>query len=253
MNNRFGIGADGLPDAEELHGLGSAAVSLGISAQSAREARAEARSLRAMAERRDRIDAILGRLASCFGFEAAAPEICMTMEQGVELLRRANAGLLSSRTDALTTHDAGRILERAENECCELKQLRDKLAERFDLASLPDKEELQQAARSLNAARRLLMFDGPAKRAMRLFREMSLARSKISTEEAASGIRELIEYCDKSARLTEDEEFKRCLGADWRGVDSDLEPAKSVAGWTAQVFERLAGEGDGRSEARRIS
>ena len=38
----------------------------------------------------------------------------MTMEQGIELLRGADAGLLSSRTDALTTHDAGRILERAE-------------------------------------------------------------------------------------------------------------------------------------------
>ena len=252
MSDRFGIGADELPDAEDLHGLGSAAVSLGISAQSARKARSEARSLCEMAERRERINAILGRLASCFGFEAATPEICMTMERGVELLRGADAGLLSSRTDALTTHDAGRILGRAENECRELKQLRDELVERFDLASLPDKEELQQAVRSLNAARRPLMFDGSAKRAMRLFREMSLVRSKMSTEEAASGIRELIEYRDKSARLAEDEEFKRCLGADWRGVDSDLAPARSVAGWTAEVFERLAGEGDGRSEARRI-
>ena len=252
MNDRFGIGADELPDAEDLHGLGSAAVSLGISARSAREARSEARSLREMAERRDRIDAILGRLANCFGLEAATPEICMTMEQGVELLRGADAGLLSSRTDALTTHDAGRILERAENECRELTQLRNELVKRFDLASLPDREELQQAARSLNAARRLLMFDGSAKRAMRLFREMSLVRSKTSTEEAASGIRELIEYRDKSVRVAEDEEFKRCLGADWRGVDSDLAPAKSVAGWTTEVFERLAGEGDGRSEARRI-
>ena len=205
-----------------------------------------------MAERRDRIDAILGRLANCFGFEAATPEFRLTMEQGVELLQGADARLLSSRTDALTTHDAGRILERAENECRELKQLRDKLVERFDLASLPDRKELQQAARSLNAARRPLLFDGPAKRAMRLYREMSLVRSKTSTEEAASGIRELIEYRDMSARLSEDKEFKRCLGADWRGADSDMASAKRVAGWATEVFQRLAGEGDGRSEARRI-
>lgn len=252
MNDRFGIGADELPDAGDLRGLGRAAVSLGISAQSAREARSEARSSREMAERRDRIDEILKRLARCFGFEAVTPEICLTMEQGVELLQEADAGVLSSRTDALTTHDAGRILERAESECRELKQLRDELVERFDLASLPDREELQQAARSLNAARRPLLFDGPAKQAMRLYREMSLVRSKTSTEEAAGDIRELIEYRDKSARLAGNEEFKRCLGADWRGVDSDMEPARRVAAWTADVFERLAGEGDGRSEARWI-
>ena len=65
-------------------------------------------------------------------------------------------------------------------------------------------------------------------------------------------MRELIEYRDKSARLADDEEFRRRLGADWRGVDSDLAPARRVAGWTAEVFKRLAGEGDGRSETRRI-
>ena len=252
MNDRFGIAADELPDAVDLHGLGSAAVSLGISAQSAREARSQARSLRETAQRREGIDGILGQLAGCFGFEAATPEVCMTMERGVELLQEADTGLLSSRTDALTTQDAGRILERAENECRELTQLRDELVERFDLGSLPGKEELQQAARSLNAARGPMLFDGPAKRAMRLYREISLVRSKTPREEAVKGIREVIEYLDRSARLAEDEEFRRCLGAHWRGADTDMAPARRVADWAAGVFERLAGEGDGRSEARRI-
>ncbi len=252
MNDRYGIGADELPDAEDLHELERAAVSLGISTQSAREARSEARSLREMAERRDRIDAILGRLASCFGFAATTPEICLTMEQCIELLQEADTGLLSSRTDALMTHDAGRILERANNECRKVKQIRDKLVERFDFMSLPAKEELQQATRSLNASRGPLLFDRQARRAMRLYREISLVQSKATRTEAAEGIRELIEYRDMSARLAEDEEFKRCLGADWRGADSDMAPARLVAKWSAEVFQRLAGEGDGRSEARRI-
>jgi len=252
MNDRFGIAADELPDAADLHALGSEAVSLGISAQSAREARSKARSLRETAQRRERIDGILGQLAGCFGFEAATPEICMTMERSIELLQGADAGLLSSRTDALTTHDAGRILARAERECRELTQLRDELVERFDLGSLPGKEELQQAARSLNAARGPMLFDGPAKRAMRLYREVSLIRSNIPKEQAVKGIREVIEYLDRSARLSEDEEFKRCLGEHWRGANSDMAPARHVVDWAAGVFERLAGKGDGRSEARQV-
>ena len=249
---RFGIGSEGLPQSADLHALAAAAVSLGISAQSAGEARAEARSLRERAEERDRIDGILAQLAGCFAFEAATPELLETMERAVEILKGTDAELLSSRTGSLTTHDASRILERAEAECLEMKRSRDDLAERFDLGSLPDMKELQKAARSLNAARGPLLFDGPAKRAMRLHRELSLVRSKPSTEEAAKGLRELIGYREKSVRLAEDDEFKRCLGAGWCGVDTDLTLARRVAGWAGEVFEGLAGEGDGRSEARQI-
>ena len=53
-------------------------------------------------------------------------------------------------------------------------------------------------------------------------------------------------------RLDEDEEAKRCLGTAWRGVDSDFTLARRVAEWAIEVFEKLSGEGDGRSEAREI-
>ena len=250
--DRLGIGTDELPEGKDLNALAAAAVSLGVSTQSANGARTEAQSLREQAEERDRIDGILARLAGCFEFEAAAQETFKTMERAVDVLRGADADLLSSRTASLMTHDARRILDRVEAECRELKQTQDEFVKRFDLASLPSTEELQQAARALNAARGPLLFDGAAKRAMRLHRELSLVRSKPSTEEAAKDLRELIDYRQQSVRLAEDDEIKRCLGAGWRGVDSDLTLARHVAEWAAEVFDKLAGEGDGRSEAREI-
>ena len=250
--NRFGIGTDELPQENDLRALAAAAVSLDVSAQSAKGARTEAQTLRQGAEERDRIDGILARLAGCFAFGGATQESLKTMERAVDVLRGADADLLSSRAVSLMTHDARRILDQAETECRELKQKRDDLTKRFDLASLPSTEELQQAVRSLNAARGPLLFDGPAKRAMRLHRELSLARSKPSMEEAAKDIRELIEYRAMTVRLEEDDEIKLCLGARWHGVDSDLTLARRVTGWAAEVFDRLAGEGDGRSEAREI-
>ena len=117
------------------------------------------------------------------------------------------------------THDACRIIDQAETECRELNQKRDDLAKQFDLASLLSTEELQQAVRSLNATRGPLLFNGPAKRAMRLHRELSLARSKPSIEEVAKDLRELIEYRAMTVRLEEGDEIKLCLGAWWRGVD----------------------------------
>ena len=111
---------------------------------------------------------------------------------------------------------------------------------------------MQQAVRSLNAARGLLLFDGPARRAKRLHRELSLARSKSSKEEAAKDLRELIAYRETSVRLVEDDEFKRCLGRQWRGADSDLMLAQRIAGWAAEIHEGLGGTGDGRSEAREV-
>ena len=250
--DRFGIDADQSPEGGELRALAAAAASLGVSVQSASTARTEAQSLREVAEERDRIDGVLARLAACFKFETAAQETSQTMKLAVDLLKRADADLLSSRTGSLVTHEARRILDRAENECRELKQTRDDLSARFDLGSIPRTGELKQAARALNASRGLLLFDGAAKKAVRLHRELSLVRSKPSTEDAAKGFRELIEYLEKSVRLDEDEETKRCLGAAWRGVDSDFTLARRVAEWAIEVFEKLAGEGDGRSEAREI-
>ena len=250
--DRFSVGADESPEGEDLRVLAAAAGSLGVSAQSANAASTEAQSLRELAEKRDRIDGILARLAGCFEFEAPAHETLKTMERAVDLLRGADADLLSSRTSSLMTHEARRILDRAENECRELKQSRDNFTTRFDLGSLPSTEELQQAARALNAARGPLLFDRAAKKAMRLHRELSLVRSKPSTEKAAKDFRELIEYREKSLQLEEDEEIKRCLGTGWRGAESDFTLARRVAEWATGVFDKLAGEGDGRSEAREI-
>ena len=250
--DRFRIGVGELPEGDDLHELAGAAVSLGVSAQSANGARAEARLLRAQAHERDRIDGIVARLADCFGFETTAQECLETMERAVDLLRGADAELLSSRTGSLMTHDTHRILDRAEVEWRELRQRRDDLAKRFDLTSLPSTEELRRAVRALNAARGPLLFDATAKRAMRLRRGLSLVPSKPSTGEAANDLRELIEYCEKSARFAEDDEIKRCLDADWRGADSDFTPARRVAEWAADVLDKLAGEGDGRSKAREI-
>ena len=249
---RFGLGTNKLPPSKDLHALSAAAASLGISAQSPSGARTEARLLRGRAEERDRIEEILAELARCFEFEAPEQETLNTIERAVDLLNRARADVLSFRTASLVTHDARRILDRAEAECRDLKERRDDLGKRFDLASLPSTEELQQAARALNAARGPLLFDGAAKRAMRLHREVTLVRSKPSTEEAAKDLRELIEHREKSVRLAEDDEIKRCLGSGWRGVDSEFSLARGVAEWAAQVFDKLAGEGDGRSEARKI-
>ena len=250
--DRFGIGTEESPDAEELRALAASATTLGVSDRSASMARTEAQSLRELAEERDRIDGVLARLAGCFEFETATQVTSETVELAVDLLRGADADLLSSRTGSLTTHEARRILDRSENDYRELKQTRDDLSARFDLASMPCTGELQQAARALNAARGPLLFDGAARRALRLLRELSLVRTKSSTEKAAKDFRGLIEYRERSMRLEEDEEIKRCLGSAWRGVDSDFTRARRVAEWATEVFEKLAGEGDGRSEAREI-
>ena len=158
--DRFGIGTEESPDAEELRALAASATTLGVSDRSASMARTEAQSLRELAEERDRIEGVLARLAGCFEFETATQVTSETMELAVDLLRGADADLLSSRTGSLTRHEARRILDRSENDCRELKQTRDDLSARFDLASMPCTGELQQAARALNAARGPLLFDG---------------------------------------------------------------------------------------------
>ena len=106
MIDRFGINTDESPIGEEFRALAAAAASLGVTSQSASTARTEAQSLRELAEERDRIDGILARLVGCFKFETAAKETSTTMKQALDLLRGADADLLSSRTGSLVTHEA---------------------------------------------------------------------------------------------------------------------------------------------------
>ena len=87
--DRFGIGTDELPQESELRALAAAAASLEVLAQSEKGTRTEAQTLREGAERRDRIDGILVRLAGCFGFGGATQETLKTMERAVDVLRGA--------------------------------------------------------------------------------------------------------------------------------------------------------------------
>ena len=247
---RFGIGTDELPQENDLRALSSAALSLGVSEQSSLEARSEARILRDRADNRGRINGMVIRLGTCFNFEATHCDTEETIERAIAILRGTDADLLSSRTKALCTLDARRILDRAETECREVNSVRNDLAKRFDLVALPGSEELHQATRALNAARGPLLLNAAARRAMRLYREISLLRDKRSTTEAAKDLRNLIEHREKTLQLERNEEFISCLGSHWRGADSNLTQARRVVEWTAEVFDQLAGEGDGRSEAR---
>ena len=82
--SRFDLATDELPQADKLHALTAAAVSLGVSEQSANEARIEAQSLREQADGRDRIEDILVQLANCMEFAATTQESYKTMELAVD-------------------------------------------------------------------------------------------------------------------------------------------------------------------------
>ena len=247
---RFGIGTDELPQENNVRALSSAALSLGVSEQSSLEARAEAQILRDRADNRDHIHDMVMRLGTCFNFEATHPDTEDTIERAITILRGTDADLLSLRTKALCTLDARRILDRAETDCREVNSVRNDLAKRFDLVALHGSEELHQATRALNAARGPLLLNAAARQAMRLYREISLLPEKRSTTEAAKDLRNLIEHREKTLELERDEEFISCLASHWRGTDSNLTQARRVVEWTAEVFDQLAGEGNGRSETR---
>ena len=252
MGLRFSLGPEELPRENDLRALATEALSLGVSERLPAEARAEAQTLRDRAGEQERIDGILERLRNFLALDVEVIEADETVERALEVLKGADADLLSSRTGPLMAYGARRIIEQAEAACRELKQLLDRLGGRFDLASLPGTDGLRQAARSMNASRGPLLFDRAARDAMRVHQEVSLGRGKPSKEQAAIDFRALIEYREKTAQLEGNDSFRNCLGADWRGVDTDFARARRVADWAAKVFGRLVGEGDGRSETRKL-
>ena len=250
LRSRFRNGLEELPEEGDLKSAADKARLLGVSGHTVAEVVSEVRMLRERAEERERIDGILARLRACFSLEAQFVEADDALERALTVLGKADAALLSLRTGPLTAYGARSIIDEAEAKCCELRKMRDRLGKRFDLASLPSAGSLRVAVRALNASRGPLLFDRSAKGAMRLHREVSLGGGNPLKEQAAKDLRMLIEYLEKAEALVGNDAFRNCLGTIWRGVDTDFAAARRVADWSSEVFETLAGEGDGRSEAR---
>ena len=248
----YSVDIRGMPQASEVRALTADASSLGVSSLSYAATREQAKTLREQARTRDHIDDTLARLRAILNFSAELCGTDETIDRVIELLSDADNDMLSSRADSLMTREAGRILKRAETALEELKQIRDDLTLYFDLGSVSSSEELRQAARSLNALRGPLLLNKPAKRAMRLYRELALGRAKPSPTVAALDLRKLAEYLEATSRLKEDAEIAGCLGTCWRGLDSDLAPARRVIEWATVVVDKLEGEGEGRTEAREM-
>ena len=253
IENRYDIDNGEIPQPDDLRALASDASALAVSDLSPGAIRAQIQELRQRADTYEEISKALERLRVCFGIDAGLVDAEETIERAVGILRDTDIQLLSSRIDSLMTHEARRILNRSEAQLRDLKQLRDELAERFDLGALPDLDDLRLAIRTLNAIRGpvfLMFLNRPARRAMKLHRELSLKRIRSSASDAASDLRGLAEYLEKINQLENDTEVANCLGPYWRGLDSDLSEARRIVEWAADVANQFAGTRGGNAETR---
>lgn len=253
LKNQYGIDEGEFPQPDDLRALATEASALAVSDLPPEIIRAQIQELRRRTDTYERISKTLERLRVCFGIDAGLVGAEKTVERAVGILHGTDIQLLSSRTDSLMTHEAGRILNRAETQARNLQQLRDGLAQRFDLGSLPPLDDLRSAIRTLNAIRGpgfLMFLNGPARRAMKLHRELSLKKVRLSANDAASDLRGLAEYLEKIKQLEDDTEIAGCLGPHWRGLDSDLSEVRRVVEWAADVANQFAGTSGGHAETR---
>ena len=250
LDNRYGVDDGEFSHPDDLRELATEASALAVSDLSPEAIRVQIQELRQRADTYDHVSKALERLRVCFGIDAGLVGAEETIGRAVGILHGTDVHLLSSRVDSLMTHEAGRILHRAETQGRNLRQLRDELAQRFDLGSLPELDDLRLAIRTLNAIRGPVFLNGPARRAMKLNRELSLKKVQPSASDAASGLRGLAEYLEKTKQLNDDTEIADCLGPHWRGLDSDLSEVRRVVEWAADVANQFPGASEGHAEAR---
>lgn len=253
LKNQYGIDKGEFPQSDNLRALITEASALAVSDLSPEAIGVQIQELRQRADTHERINKALERLRVCFGIGAGLVGADETIKRAAGILHGTDIQLLSSRTDSLMTHEAGRILNRAETQVRNLQQLRDELAQRFDLGSLPPLDDLRSAIRILNAVRGpvfLMFLNGPARRAMKLYRELSLKQVQPSANDAASDLRGLAEYLEKIKQLEDDIEIADCLSPHWRGLDSDLSEVRRVVEWAADVANQFAGTSGGHAETR---
>ena len=126
-------------------------------------------------------------------------------------------------------------IQRAE----ELKQRRTALGARFELSAISDSSVLRQHALAVRSAPAMTFISPAWWRAQRVFFGFVKERTRVKRAEMARSFDDLASYCDENNAYSADQAVAKCVGAVFKGIDTDLNPFLRVAEWADRVRTNL--------------
>jgi very-short-patch-repair endonuclease len=193
------------------------------------------------------------KIANRAGWTAARTSMAeRSLATGVELAALADAVILAGRVASLMSPGSVAILRGAIERAEQLKQRREALGAQFHLGAVTDSSTLRRHAIALRSAPALPFISPSWWRARKAFRGLAKEQGRVERVEMARLLDELSAYLDELNAFAADATLIACVGASFKGVDTDLANPLHVAEWAERVRADLPAGDDVNIHLRRL-
>lgn len=170
-----------------------------------------------------------------------------------DVVRSTDAALLSLRTRPLVEPGACDELRRAIEIATTVSQRRARLSERFAVEGIVTSAVLRAHAIALRGAPAIAPFLSLGWwRARTVFKGICKAPIKLSRAEMAAALDEIASVQDDMRSFAANARMKAMAGAEFTGIDFDLNPLLRVAEWADRIRSALSVAGDGKQHLLRF-
>jgi transcription elongation GreA/GreB family factor/very-short-patch-repair endonuclease len=195
---------------------------------------------------------IFTRLIDLFQPERRDTQASMILLRAAALVAGTTRNVLLARTAALVHERAIERVEEAAGFTDSLRRKGEELRATLDIAGLPLREEMEEAARILATARGPFFFNRQLRWARALYSRVAAQNVDFERMAAAENLRRGMAFLDECQKFTQDTGFVALFGERWRGIDTDFDTARSVSAWAANVATTFPGVGSEPKSVRQM-
>lgn len=151
---------------------------------------------------------------------------------------------LHLRHEGLRRPDSGLVAERAKKELVQIHVERRRLSESLYLDVVPDRTSLGEAISVLREGQAWWrIFQGRYRRASNIHKRLRKSPDKASHADRLADLEILLAHQDATARWSTDPHYQAVYGPMYAGIDTRIEEANRLIGWTVTTRSRLVEHG----------
>ncbi len=197
--------------------------------------------------------ALMSRISSKAGWSAErTASVDAALVWAVELAADLESDIIGRRIPPVLAPGISVALRAAIAKAAELRQQREVLGNRFELAALPDPSILRQNAFALRSAPILPFLSLGWWRARRAFAGLAKEQLKPRRAEMSKTFSELASFQEGLSSFNGDATIAACADTGFKGIDTNLDPMLGVAEWAERVRTRLPAGDDANDHLRRL-
>ncbi len=164
-----------------------------------------------------------------------------TILAGIDLARSVGDEVIKFTSPEITASESHDIVARAADTITDLKARGEAIAAEYNIPVSVRPEELRRHAANLRAAGSLWFLSSSVKLASRRYAELRVRPGKKTRRDMAAHMTFIAEHVEAVLAVAGNPQYRLAFGTRFNGIATDVEAAKAVINWAADVRSVLPG------------